>query len=64
MELNDDLFQFDDEMCFLAGNLAISIQCDEVGGYNEILSKCMFFLFQSSCFIENGRLEAKNKNKL
>jgi hypothetical protein len=32
-------------------NIAISIQCDEIGGDNEILSKCMFFLFQSKCVL-------------
>ena len=35
-------------------NIAISIQCNEVGGDNEILSKCMFFLYQSSMFLEIG----------
>jgi hypothetical protein len=35
----------------LVSNIAISIQCDEIGGDNEILSKCMFFLFQSKCVL-------------
>ena len=51
MELN---YNINGASAVLVSNLAVSIQCDEVGGYNEILSKCMFFLFQSSCFIENG----------
>ena len=46
MELIDD-----DEKINLVSNIAISIQCDEIGGDNEILSKCMFFLFQSKCVL-------------
>ena len=42
------------EKKYLVSNIAISIQCDEVGGDNEILSKCMFFLYQSSVFQEIG----------
>jgi len=46
--------QLSDEKIYLVSDIAISIQCDEVGGDNEILSKCMFFLYQSSMFLEIG----------
>ena len=45
MELIDD-----DEKINLVSNIAISIQCDENGGDNEILSKCMFFFFNQNAY--------------
>jgi len=60
MELNDD--NEDNNKICLVSNLAISIQCYVFGSDNEILSKCMFFLFQSSRFFENSNIPKRFVN--